>query len=63
MSSNNPNKIEPEFYIRRIDKMLESGDYEFAREYLTDVREFIEKENRFTPKQVEAIGNIKRSIQ
>lgn len=51
----------PEAWKRVIEKMLQSGDYEFARDTLTGIWEYIDVSERVTSKQINAIQNIRRS--
>ena len=43
--------------------MIGNKDYEFALDYLTDVRDQILDKNFITNRQTEAVLNIRRSIQ
>lgn len=54
-------KADPDAWIRVIDRMLGEPEYEFARETLEGIREWVEEEARITAKQINAIQNIRRS--
>jgi len=43
--------------------MIDNKDYEFALDYLTDVRDQILDKDFITNRQTEAVLNIRRSIQ
>ena len=43
--------------------MIDDKDYEFALDYLTDVRDQILDKDFITNRQTEAVLNIRRSIQ
>lgn len=62
---NSKQEVQPRYetWIHRLDEMIESGDYVFAEEFLTDVRETIEDKKDVTKNQMQAIMNIRRSIQ
>jgi hypothetical protein len=47
--------------VRRIDALLESGEYNWAEDTLTGIRETIEKTGCVTEKQLTAIDNIEKS--
>lgn len=55
--------IDPDKWVNRIDEMLGSGDYDWAEEFLTDVREQIVDKDTVSQKQTAAILNIRRSRQ
>lgn len=56
-------KPDPKKWLRVVDQMLGDPDFEFAEEYLTSVKEFIEVNDRITNKQTAAILKIRRSAQ
>ena len=61
----NPNRVkpDPEKWITLLDDMIESGEFIFAEEFLTSVREQVEEKGTITAKQTSAVLNIRRSIQ
>lgn len=63
MTGGNPNRVTviPAHWLKMIDKMLDSGDYDFAKEFLESVREYVEENDRITKKQREAVMNVRRS--
>lgn len=63
--SMNPNKVEvdPQAWLNILDEMIESGEFIFAEEFLTSVREQVEEKWGITAKQRRAILNIRRSRQ
>lgn len=56
-------KLKPDFQIRRIDRMLKSGDYDWAEDTLKGIRSTIKNTDEVTKGQVRAIGNIQRGIR
>lgn len=58
-------KIEPDpdSWIRVLNEMLQADEYDFAAEYLEDVREQVAEKRTITKKQTNAILNIRRSAQ
>lgn len=56
-------KPDPKKWLRVVDEMLTDPDFEFAEEYLSSVKEFIEVNDRITNKQTAAILKIRRSAQ
>lgn len=52
-----------EFYLKRIDRMLDDPDYEFAKQTLEGIRDRIKTGGHVTAKQIKAIMNIKQSAQ
>ena len=56
-------KPDPDKWIAVLDQMIESGDYIFAEDFLTDVREYAETNNVITNNQTKAILKIRRSTQ
>lgn len=63
MSSEEKIKPDPRSWIRLLDEMIESGDFIFAEEFLTDVREYVSENKRITDNQTKAILKIRRSVQ
>lgn len=59
----NPNKVDYKFTLRRLDQMIESGDFVWAEETLMGIHDTIEVKKSATKAQIQAIHNIKRSIQ
>lgn len=56
-------KPDPKKWLRVVDQVLGDPDFEFAEEYLSSVKEFIEVNDRITNKQTAAILKIRRSAQ
>ena len=54
---------DPTAWLRTINLMLDDPDFEFAREYLEDVKEFVKDNNRITTGQTKSILKIRRSAQ
>ena len=54
---------DPAAWLRTINLMLKDGEFEFSREYLESVKDFIEENDRITPGQTKAILNIRRTTQ
>lgn len=54
-------KTDPKAWLRVLNEMLESREFDFASEYLTDVRDQVEDTGRITTGQTKAILNIRRS--
>ena len=59
----NPNVVTPEFFIRKLDRMIESGQYVWAEDNLTGIRETIETSQKVTVGQIEAVQNISRATK
>lgn len=58
------NKINSEnraFFLRKIDRMLSSGNYDWAEDTLQSIRSSISKSKQVSNKQIDAIHNIARS--
>lgn len=60
-------KVDPQFFIRQIDRMLNPNStikrFEWARETLEGIRDTIKETEKVTKRQRDAIHNIKRSKQ
>lgn len=56
-------KVDPDAWIRILDEMIESGEYVFAKDYLTSVRTQVEDKRTITKKQMNGIQNIRRSTR
>ncbi len=53
-------KANSEFWATKIERMLQAGDYEYGRDTLEGIAEYVETHGRITDKQIQAIHNIKR---
>ena len=58
-----PIRPDPQTWLRIVNRMIDNKDYEFALDYLTDVRDQILDKDFITNRQTEAVLNIRRSIQ
>lgn len=58
-------KLEPSagMYIRILDEMIESGEFVWAEDTLTGIRETIEEKDEITTNQMQAIFNIRRAMR
>lgn len=61
MSTGSKVKADPDAWIRVCDRMLSSKDYDFARDTLEGIADWISEHGRVTSKQINAIQNIRRS--
>jgi hypothetical protein len=50
-------------FIKRIDELLESGDYDWAEDTLSGIRETVERTGRVTENQERAVSNIEGARQ
>lgn len=55
-------KPDPGSWLRILDKMIESGKYEFASAYLESVRRQVREKQTITKKQMNGVQNIRRSV-
>jgi hypothetical protein len=49
--------------IERIDEMVNSGDYDWAEDTLTGIRDTVEERQHCSERQVEAVDNIEESLK
>ena len=47
---------------KNIIRMLQDKDYEFAEDYLNSVLKYIKDNGDITPKQLQGVLNIRRSV-
>lgn len=55
-------KADPEAWKRVIESMLDEKDYQFASETLEGIWETIDNTGRVTSGQINAVQNIRRSV-
>ena len=49
--------------IERIDEMVGSGDYDWAEDTLTGIRDTVEEREHCSERQTEAVDNIEESLK
>lgn len=54
-------KPDPDAWINIIDRMLEKEKYQFAKDFLTELKTKVQEEDVITTGQTTAIMNIRRS--
>jgi len=64
-SSETKKEVEPRYeaWERILDEMIESGEFVWAEETLTGIRDTIIEKKDVTKNQMQAIHNIRRSVQ
>lgn len=59
MKPDNATNEDPQSWLKLIEDMVDSGEFDWAEETLLGIGETIENSGRVTPGQIEAIENIR----
>ena len=54
---------DPQTWLRIINRMIDKPDYDFALDFLSDIRDQILDKDFITNRQTQAVLNIRRSVQ